>query len=186
MIIVAFCIACFAGPEPSDSDDVQRISLSVQEEELRTVVARLAEMADINIVGGAELKGKVTAEFRDVPIGKAIDTVLRINGYGLVRDGRVFTVVSQEDASRRNRTTRLVYLEHARAEAVKESLDAIRKSMEHGDRVSITAHKRSNVLIIEGPAKVAEKLESAGKNLDKKPTSKPRQPEKSSGESVRP
>ncbi|HNR29491.1 MAG TPA: hypothetical protein PKI11_01265 [Candidatus Hydrogenedentes bacterium] len=62
------------------------VNLDFRDMDMANVVAILASMADINVIAGTDLSGTVTLSLKDVPLRQAIQTVLRINGLGMVHE----------------------------------------------------------------------------------------------------
>ena len=61
----------------------------------------IAEVSDLNLIAGDEVKGKVTIRLVDVPWDQALDVVLLTKGLGFMRIGNVLriapqTVIAQE------------------------------------------------------------------------------------------
>ena len=73
-----------------------RISLDVQDADIKSVFRLLAEHENVSIVYGEDVKGKVTLNIKNVLWNQALDTVLKINGLGMVREGNVITVMTLE------------------------------------------------------------------------------------------
>ncbi|MBM4315190.1 MAG: type IV pilus secretin PilQ, partial [Deltaproteobacteria bacterium] len=75
---------------------VSRISLDVQDADIKSVFRLLADHENVSIVYGEDIKGKVTLNIKNVPWNQALDTVLKINALGMVREGNVITVLTLE------------------------------------------------------------------------------------------
>jgi type IV pilus assembly protein PilQ len=73
-----------------------RISLDVQDADIKSVFRLLAEHDNVSIVYGEDVKGKVTLSIKNVPWDQALDTILKINGLGMTREGNVITVMTIE------------------------------------------------------------------------------------------
>jgi general secretion pathway protein D len=80
---------------PPDLSD-QRVSLNFKDASLISVLEILKRKANINLLAGREVTGKVTAMLDDVPLMKAMELVLRENGYGLVYEEGIYRVVPLE------------------------------------------------------------------------------------------
>jgi type IV pilus assembly protein PilQ len=73
-----------------------RISLDVQDADIKSVFRLLADHENVSIVYGEDIKGRVTLNIKNVPWDQALDTVLKINGLGMVREGSVIAVMTLE------------------------------------------------------------------------------------------
>jgi type IV pilus assembly protein PilQ len=67
----------------------RRISLDFKEVDIADVLRLIAEVSDLNVIAGDEVKGKVTIRLVDVPWDQALDVVLLTKGLGFVRIGNV-------------------------------------------------------------------------------------------------
>ncbi len=71
----------------------QRVTMNFKEVPLVSVLEVLKRQANVNLLAGGEVKGTVTAMLDDVPAMKAIELVLRENGYGMVYEEGIYRVV---------------------------------------------------------------------------------------------
>jgi type IV pilus assembly protein PilQ len=74
-----------------------RISIDVQDADIKKgVFPLLAELGNVSIVSGDDVKGTVTLKMSEVPWDQALDTVLEITGLGKKQTGNVITVMNME------------------------------------------------------------------------------------------
>ena len=71
-----------------------RISLDVQDADIKAVFRLLAEQGKVSIVSGDDVKGTVTLHMKDVPWDQALDTILDIKGLDKRVEGQVITVIT--------------------------------------------------------------------------------------------
>lgn len=156
-----------AGMDPLD----QPVNIDFREMDLASVVSLLAKKAQVNVIAGTEVTGSVTAEIRNVPLRKAMDMVLRMNGLGIVEEEGIFRIVPYEEAVAARRTSRLVPLTNAQAEDVRMTLEGILIGGRDQKLVTISANKNTNVIIISGPEDRVAEFERLARELDvKEPT----------------
>jgi len=156
-----------AGMDPLD----QPVNIDFREMDLSSVVSLLAKKAQVNVIAGTEVTGTVTADIRNVPLRKAMDMVLRMNGLGIVEEEGIFRIVPYEDAVASRRMTRMVALDNAQAEDVRTTLEGILVGGRDAKIVSIAANKNTNVIIISGPEESVADFERLARELDvKEPT----------------
>ncbi len=74
-----------------------RISLDVQDSDIKAVFRLLSELGKVSIVSGDEVKGPVTLLLRDVPWDQALDTILGIKGLSKVEKDNVIMVMSNDN-----------------------------------------------------------------------------------------
>ncbi|HEY3203263.1 MAG TPA: secretin and TonB N-terminal domain-containing protein [Thermoanaerobaculia bacterium] len=68
------------------------ISLDLKDADLVDVLRSFAQLARINLAVDAEVRGSVTVRLENVPWEKALEVILRPNGFGYVWEGRVLRV----------------------------------------------------------------------------------------------
>lgn len=66
---------------------------------LNKVVSVLAQKARINAIMSTEIHGTVTYDHKQMPIGKALETLLRMNDLGIVKEGAVYRITTEEEAT---------------------------------------------------------------------------------------
>ncbi len=72
----------------------QKISLDFQDAELSNVLRLIADVSDLNMVVGDEIKGKITLKLFNVPWDQALDIILKSKGFGQVREGNILRIDS--------------------------------------------------------------------------------------------
>jgi type II secretory pathway component HofQ len=68
------------------------ISLDLKDADLVDVCLSFAKIARANVVVDPGVRGTVTVRLRDVPWAQALELILRMNGYAMVRDGRILRI----------------------------------------------------------------------------------------------
>lgn len=155
------------GMDPLD----QIVNIDFREMDLSSVVSLLAKKGQVNVIAGTEVTGTVTADIRNVPLRRAMDMVLRMNGLGVVEEEGIFRIVPYEEAVAARRMTKMVPLTNAQAEDVRTTLEGILVGGRDAKLVSVSANKNTNVLIISGPEDRAAEFERLARELDvKEPT----------------
>jgi type IV pilus assembly protein PilQ len=72
----------------------QKISLDFQDAEISNVLRLIADVSDLNMVVGDEIKGKITLKLFNVPWDQALDIILKSKGFGQVREGNILRIDS--------------------------------------------------------------------------------------------
>lgn len=145
----------------------QPISMDFQNADIRTVLRSFSVYSDKNIIAGPEVEGPVTVQLEDVPWRKALDVVLRANGYAAMEEEGVIRVglwdqflnedIKLNEAERKREdliplTTRIVGVSFARADEMILPLEGIlsrRGMLEVDDRTN-------SVIVSDIPARVDE------------------------------
>jgi len=151
-----------AGGNPLD----QLVDFECDEMPLTKVVPLLAYKAGINVVAGADLVGNVTMSLRNVPLRKAMETALRMNGLGMVEEENIYRIVPYEEAISTDRTTVMVTLQNAQAEDVRKVLDDILKRTRDEQYINLSANKAANVVVVSGPEDRIQALVAMSQQLD--------------------
>lgn len=91
----------------------ERMSVNIQDVEVRSVLQLIADFAGLNLVAGQAIEGRMTLRIVDVPWDEALDLVLSINGLGKRRTGSVLLVAPAAEIVEQER----LELEHRKARA---------------------------------------------------------------------
>ena len=89
-------------PEPSPPAAPGRLSMDFKDTDINNLLRIIAEVSGQNIVAGEDVKGKVTVRLINVPWDKALDNILRINGFGFIQEDTIIRV-AKLDALRKER-----------------------------------------------------------------------------------
>ncbi len=161
-----------------DSVGMAPITLDVQGAQITSVLRTFAEFANVNIVPGPEVEGKVTFRLEDVPWLIALDTVLRANGYGWEQADDIIRVTTleklnnerlNEQVVERKREdflpleTKVIQVSYANAEELKESLETLLSS-----RGKVGTDERTNAIVVTDIRDRIERVENMAKTLDYK------------------
>jgi type II secretory pathway component GspD/PulD (secretin) len=157
-------------PNLAPEDDPLRkiVTINFKEMNLNEIVMLLGEMAGINILSGADLSGTVTAHMKEIPLGRAIVMVLRMEGFGIIEEAGVYRITTYEEAVASKRDTQMVFLKNADAVAVKATLDEVIKSTGDvvGGQLNVGANPETNVIVLSGPRERVEEFAAVVAELD--------------------
>lgn len=152
---------------PADQDPLrQPVNIDFVEMDLSTVVGLLARKAQINVIASEELAGSVTANFQDIPLGSAIEAVLRLHNLGIIEEAGLYRITSYEEAVASRRETRMIPLKNASAIEVKQTLQELVTGMSGGNLLSVAANSTTNYLILSGPSELVDEFEPVVRELD--------------------
>lgn len=76
------------------------VSLDLKDADLVDVCLSFSKIARANVVVDPGVRGKVTVRMKDVSWDQALDLILRMNGYAMVRDGRIIRIGKPESLAR--------------------------------------------------------------------------------------
>ncbi len=156
----------------------RRLSLDFKDADIKNILRLIAEVSNLNIVAGEDVKGKVTIRLIDVPWDQALDIILFSNNLGMMRMGSVIRVApvarlkkEEEEVLSSKRTkdkledlvTELIPVNYSTAQELSTQVKNILT-----ERGSVSIDSRTNTLIVKDiPRNVAEAKELV-ENLDTK------------------
>jgi type IV pilus assembly protein PilQ len=137
----------------------RKLSLDFKDADIKNILRLIAEVSNLNIIAGEDVKGKVTIRLVDVPWDQALDIILQSNDLGKVRIGNVVRIApveklkkEEEDALAARRAkekledlgTELIPVNYATAKELEPQVQGILT-----DRGTVTVDERTNVLIVK-------------------------------------
>ncbi len=144
------------------------VTIDFRDMDLSNVVAILAQKAQINVIAGNDVSvtGAVTAYLQDVPLLRAMETVLRMNDLGIVEEEGIYRIVPYREALAARRTSRIIHLQRAQATDVSATLEAVAQGMPEGARVSVAVNEPTNTVVLSGPEERVSEIEALTHQLD--------------------
>ncbi|MCG3115656.1 MAG: type IV pilus secretin PilQ [Candidatus Manganitrophus sp. SA1] len=154
----------------------RRISLDFQDADLANVIRLIADVSNLNIVLGEDVKGKVTLKLINVPWDQALDIILKMNSFGQIREGNIIRIATlsniaqqQDEEARAKETkikaedlqTRIIYVNYGKAA---DLVDSLRKLL--STRGDITVDGRTNALIVKDIEKNLDEVARLVKTID--------------------
>jgi len=146
----------------------RRISLDFKEVEIADVLRLIAEVSDLNVIAGDEVKGKVTIRLVDVPWDQALDVIARIGNVLRIASSDVLSQEEelrlQERRAKEKLEDLVVKLQPVNYADVKEVSTMVTKLLT--ERGSVNTDKRTNTLIIKDIASVIDEATALVKAVD--------------------
>ena len=154
----------------------RRISLDLKDAEIQNVLRLLADVSQLNIIAGEEVKGRVTLKLKNVPWDQALDIILQARQLDKVRSGNIIRIapldVLEKEAQLRLQrqeanvkleplAVRLVPVSYATAAGIQTQATNLLSS-----RGKLSVDARTNVLIVEDVPASLEKIERLIRTLD--------------------
>ena len=154
----------------------RRISLDFKEVDIADVLRLIAEVSDLNVIAGDEVKGAVTIRLVDVPWDQALDVILLTKGLGFVRIGKVLRIAATDVLSQEEE----LRLQERRAKEKLEDLVVKLQPVNYADvgdvsgmiaqlltpRGSVNTDTRTNTLIIKDIPSVIDEATALVKAVD--------------------
>ncbi len=154
----------------------RRISLDFKDADIGNILRLMAEVSNLNIIAGEDVKGKVSLRLVDVPWEQAFDIILKTNGLGKTQEGNVVRIMpiakikqeSEEAAASKKAKEKLEDLEVKLLPVnygTASDLEPQVKGM-LSDRGTLSTEARTNTLIIKDtPANIKNAVDMV-KKLD--------------------
>lgn len=154
----------------------RRISLDFKEVEISDVLRLIADVSELNIIAGDEVKGEVTIRLVDVPWDQALDVILLTKGLGFVRVGNVLRIAPADVLKAENEAR----LQERRAKEKLEDLVVKLQPVNYGNvkeiskmvsklltsRGTVDVDERTNTLIIKDINSVIDEATALVKAID--------------------
>ncbi|MFH1010484.1 MAG: secretin N-terminal domain-containing protein, partial [bacterium] len=125
----------------------RRISLNVEQADIRTVLRSISEFSGMNIVAGSKVEGPVTVLLHDVSWREALENILKMNDFVAVEEKGIIRVTTHQDIQNAVKNEKLetgiFQIKYARAERLREVVGKLLS-----DRGKAQADVRSNTLIV--------------------------------------
>ena len=148
----------------------QKISLDFVDADLRNILKLIAEVSELNIVAGEDVRGRVTVRLIEVPWDQALDIVLQSQSLGMQRVGNVVRIAPAERL-RKEEQDKLA------SKRTKEKLEDLKTEMIHlkyaiardmvpvaknflSERGTVSVDERTNTLIIRDTSRNIEEIKN--------------------------
>jgi type IV pilus assembly protein PilQ len=146
--IVNTNVAAITGAPVAD----EPIEIGYIEADIQNVLRTLAAKAEINLILGDEVTGKVTVNLKGVSYEQAMQLIAESKGYAYVRDKNIVKVKSKESLDTEPVELRICTLNYAKADDVKKTLDPV---LTKQGKIQVDA--RSNTLVLsDTPSNLAK------------------------------
>ena len=155
----------------------ERISLSFQNVEVRSLLQIIADVAGTNMVISDSVEGEMAMRLENVPWDQALDIILRTKGLGMRQQGNVMLVAPVEEIAQRERVeleaakqqtelaplrSELIQVNYAKATDMRALLSSGDTSL-LSERGRVTVDERTNtLLVLETREKIDEIRELLG------------------------
>lgn len=154
----------------------RHISLDFKEVDIADVLRLIAEVSDLNVIAGDEVKGKVTIRLVDEPWDQALDVILLTKGLGFARVGNVLRIAAkdvlaqeeelrlQERRAKEKLEDLVVKLQPVNYAKVAEVSGMVKQLLT--ERGTVNVDKRTNTLIIKDIPTVIDEATALIKAVD--------------------
>ena len=106
LLLVMLAVTAEASEFASPAKDPTRVTMDLKGVEIGRVLQIIQQASGLNFVVGRDVRGQVTVRLTDVPWPQALESVLRANGFGCVRQGNIIRI-DKAETLRKERELRL-------------------------------------------------------------------------------
>ena len=154
------------------------ISLDFKDADINNILRLIAEVSNLNIVAGEDVKGTVTIKLQDVPWDQALDIILLSNNLGKTLDGNILRIAPIDKLEKQRKDALSAKESEAKLEPLRKALirisyaqanqlkPVIQNSKVLSPRGSIEVDQRTNTLIVMDIQKNIEEAKTIVDNLD--------------------
>ncbi len=150
---------------PEEDPLRQIVDLNFVDMPLKTVVEILAMKGQINVLA-SDLGGNINSNLQGIPLGRAIEIILRQENLGIIEEDGVYRITSYEEAVASRRETILVPMTKASAMEIKETFDQVISGSGSVGGLSIAANESTNMIILSGPRELVLEYAENIRQLD--------------------
>ena len=160
LILVIISLSCFAFAEldvPYNivSSESERISLDLKGMDVVEVLKTLAAKGGMNLIIGANVRGRVTMFLKDVDVKEAFEIILLANNLAIEKRDDIIYVMTQKEYTELygreygdTKEAKIIQLRYAKAETVAKAINQIKTKVGK----IITDDASNTIIVIDVPA----------------------------------
>ena len=154
------------------------ISLDFKDADINNILRLIAEVSDLNIVAGEDVKGTVTIKLQDVPWDQALDVILLSNNLGKTLDGNILRIAPLDKLASEKKAALALQATEAKLEPLQKGLipvsyaqakdlkSVILNAKVLSGRGNAEVDQRTNTLVIIDTEKNIEEVRKIVEKLD--------------------
>ncbi|MBU0509525.1 hypothetical protein KKH27_11915 [bacterium] len=167
LLLICLSVAVGAGAQTAPyRGTAGRISMNVEEADIRAVLRSISEFSGMNIVAGSEVKGPVTVLLHDVAWREALENILKMNDFVAIENQGIIRVSTHKDYEQarklENLATKVYQIKYARAEKLQLVVSKLLS-----ERGRTQADVRANALIVSDIPLVISSMDEIVASLDR-------------------
>jgi type II secretory pathway component GspD/PulD (secretin) len=137
----------------------QVVNLEFREMPLENIVQILKQLGEVKVVTDLPMDGIVSANLKQVPLGRAMEAIFRMQGLGFVKEGDGFRITTREEAvkARWIKSTMVVPPGGATVREIARVLKGLPTGAEGANSIEITADRARKRLTLVGPSELVRK-----------------------------
>ena len=101
------------------------VSMELKNADIQDVLRLLAKKHKLNIITSPEVTGEITVSLKNVKIKRALDAIVKMNGYEWFQEGNIIMVKPSDMEIRGDKLTKVYKLNYVDADKVKDALAGV-------------------------------------------------------------
>ena len=102
-----------------------KVNIELKNADIQDVIRLLAKKHGLNIVTSPEVTGEITVSLKNVEIKKALDAIVKMNGFEWFQEGNIIMVKPADKEIRGDKLTKVYKLNYIDADRVKDALAGV-------------------------------------------------------------
>jgi len=141
-----------------------RVSVDFRETPIEDVIKSFAQQADVDIVKGPAVIGKVTATLTDVPLDEAMDTIFAVHGFGYTTTDSIIRIVPRSELAQfmTKYLTKVYRIDYASMEEITKAITPMLTP-----QGKMSSNPKTNDLLITDTEDQVKKLDEFIKTMDR-------------------
>jgi len=170
ILIVLFVLALFCLPVLAQASPEPTVSVQFKGVSIGNALLQVAKEANLNLIGGTDVTGRVTVSLTDVPVSKALKAILENTGYTYrIESGNILRIVASAEPPKRIQVSdgayvQLFAVDYADPATIKTTIQPL---LPKGTTIDIPAG--SNKLFVKGSLFSLSSVEKFLQVLDRPP-----------------
>jgi type IV pilus assembly protein PilQ len=149
----------------TEEDD--RLSLSIQDADIRSVLKGLSIKKKLNIVTSQDVTGKISVNVHNLTFEEVLDAIITINGFSYIQKDNIIFVTNSKEGAQENlldQEMRIFKLKYADIDEVKKVVDKLVT-----ESANIEFYRPAKTVIVEDISKNLDQIEKVLEALDVPP-----------------
>ena len=101
------------------------VSMELKNADIQDVLRLLAKKHKLNIITSPEVTGEITVSLKNVKVKRALDAIVKMNGYEWFQEGNIIMVKPSDMEIRGDKLTKVYKLNYVDADKVKDALAGV-------------------------------------------------------------
>lgn len=167
IIFVINPVSFFYKESSAQAQQDKFITLDVKDMEISDVLRMIADQGGLNIIASKNVKGLVSINLENAPVEVALDSVLKVNNCGYVKENNIIQVYTYPELNQKEQFarlfTRVFRLENVKVTDLKQSLSSLKSA-----RGMVEVEPKTNSVVVTDTKEVISSIAEAIKEMDKK------------------